>query len=83
MNVVGQTITSFVANQEVDDCADYIGELKEKMEAYSYVYNMLEVNYVVDKLKDIMETVVAGSSLGELEKEYLKLAAEKIYGLAN
>lgn len=83
MNVVKQSVTTFVANQEVDDCADYLGELKEKMEAYSYVYNMLEINYVVGKLKDIMETVVDGSSLGDFEKEYLKLAAEKIYGLAN
>ena len=69
--------------ENVYDCADYLGELKEKMEAYSYVYNMLEINYVVGKLKDIMETVVDGSSLGDFEKEYLNLAAEKIYGLAN
>lgn len=83
MNIVEQRIATFVANQEVDDCADYLGDFKKKMEAFSYVYNMLEINYVVGKLKDIMETVVEGSSLGDFEKKYLNVAVEPIYGLAN
>ena len=84
MNFVEQQIRNFVVKQDVEGCADYIlGDLKKKMETYYYVYNMLEVKYVADKLKDIMRTVVDGSSLGNFEKEYLSMAAEPIYGLAN
>lgn len=84
MNFVEQQVRNFVVKQDVEGCADYIlGNLKKKMETYYYVYNMLEVKYVADKLKDIMRTVVDGSSLGNFEKEYLSMAAEPIYGLAN
>lgn len=84
MSFVEQQVRNFVVKRDVDGCADYIlGNLKKKMETYYYVYNMLEVKYVADKLKEIMRTVVDGSSLGNFEKEYLNLAAEPIYGLAN
>lgn len=84
MGIVEQQITTFLVSQDIDGCAAYIQEnLRKRMETYYYVYNMLEVKYVADKLKDIMRTVVDGSSLTDMEKEYLNLAAETIYGLAN
>lgn len=84
MNIVEQKIYNFIVSKNVDGCADYIqGDLKKKIEAYFHVYNMPEINYVVGKLKDVMRTVVGGSSLNGFEKDYLNLAAETIYGLAN
>lgn len=84
MKVVEQRISAFLASHNVDGCAAYIqGTLGKSMEAYYKVYNMSEIKYVADKLKEIMRTDVGGSTLEKIEKDYLNLAAETIYGLAN
>lgn len=84
MGIVEQQITTFLASQDIDGCAAYIQDtFRKRMEAYSKVHNTFEIKYVAEKLKDIMRTAIDGSTLRDFEKEYLNLAAETIYGLAN
>lgn len=84
MEVVKGRILALLEEGNTDECAAYIqGTLKMKMEEYYKAYNMLEINYVVEKLKEILDDVRDTISLGKIEKEYLDLAASTIYGLAN
>lgn len=85
MGMVEAKILSYLSSRDVDGCASYIQDvLRKEMEAYYVKYNMHEINYVVEKLKEILHTVcVQNENLKEFEKEYLRLAAETIYGLAN
>lgn len=84
MEVVKERILALIEKGNIDECAAYIqGTLKVKIEDYYKAYNMLEINFVANKLKEILENIPANLSMEKIDKDYLDLAASAIYGLAN
>lgn len=75
-------ISSFLAVGDVDGCERYIKyKVLPKMEECYKVYNKLEIEYVVNQVKQILDKNYIQFNISDFDKEYLNLALNDIAGL--
>ncbi len=84
MNGMENEMSAFLKDGDADGCERFIQEnVKPKMEEYYRAYNILEIRYVVEQLRVILDQKCQVHGILGDDKEYLMTAVDDIAGLLN